>query len=63
MKQTHCVFAIIDTANFANVIMPRLHAQNDVINDSHLPTVYFRVSQKSPSNGKFGWNILGELVK
>ena len=30
-------------ANFANVIMPRRHAQNGVIDDLHSTTVYFRV--------------------
>ena len=34
---------IIVTANFANVIMPRRHAQNGVINDLHSTTVYLRV--------------------
>ena len=54
---------IIVTANFANVIMPRRHTQNGVINDLHSTTVYFRVFLNFSSNGKFGWNIFGELVK
>ena len=42
--ESHCyVKYIIVPANFANVIMPRCHAQNGVINDLHLTTVYFRV--------------------
>ena len=58
--ESHCnVKNIIVPANFANVIMPRRHALNGVIDDWHLTTVYFRVSQISPSNGKFGWNNRG----
>ena len=34
---------IIIPANFADVIMPRRHAQNGVIDDLHSTTVYFRV--------------------
>ena len=34
---------IIIPANFANVIMPKRHAQNGVIDDLHSTTVYFRV--------------------
>ena len=42
--ESHCnVKYIIVPANFANVIMPRRHAQNGVIDDLQLPTVYFRV--------------------
>ena len=42
--ESHCyVKYIIVPANFANVIMPRRHVQNGVIDDLHLTTVYFRV--------------------
>ena len=42
--ESHCnVKYIIVPANFANVIMPRRHAQNGVIDDLHSTTVYFRV--------------------
>ena len=42
--ESHCnVKYIFVPANFANVIMPRGHAQNGVIVDLHLTTVYFRV--------------------
>ena len=34
---------IIVPTYFANVIMPRRHAQNGVIDDLHSTTVYFRV--------------------
>ena len=34
---------IIVPANFANVIIPRRHTQNGVIDDLHSTTVYFRV--------------------
>ena len=42
--ESHCGDkSIIVPANFANVIMPRRHAQNGVIDDLHSTTVYFRV--------------------
>ena len=42
--ESHCnVIYIIVPANFANIIMPRRHAQNGVIDDLHSTTVYFRV--------------------
>ena len=43
--ESHCnVKYIIVPANFANVIMPRRHTQNGVIDDLHSTTVYFRFS-------------------
>ena len=61
--ESHCnVKYIIVPANFANVIMRRLHAQNGVINDLHSTTVYFKVFINF-SNGALGWNIFRELVK
>ena len=45
--ENHCnVKYIIVPAKFANVIMPRRHAQNGVISDLHSTTVYFRVFSK-----------------
>ena len=42
--ESHCkVKYIIVLANLANVIMPRRHAQNGVIDDLHSTTDYFRV--------------------
>ena len=42
--ESHCnVKYIIVPANFANVIMPRRHAQKGAIDDLHSTTVYFRV--------------------
>ena len=42
--ESHCnVKYIIVPANFANVIMPRRHAQKGVIDDLHSTTVYFSV--------------------
>ena len=41
--ESHCnVKYIIVPANFANIIMPRRHAQNGVIDDLHSTTVDFR---------------------
>ena len=63
--ESHCnVKYIIVPANFANVMKPRRHAQSGIIDDLHSTTVYFRgFFLISPSNGKSGWNVLGELVK
>ena len=42
--ESHCNFKYINVpANFTNGIMLRRHAQNGVIDDLHLTTVYFRV--------------------
>ena len=42
--ESHCnIKYLIVPANFVNVIMPRRHAQNGVIDDLHSTTVYFRV--------------------
>ena len=42
--ESHCyVQYIIVPANFANVIMPRRHKQNCVVDNLHSTTVYFRV--------------------
>ena len=60
--ESHCNVKYINVpANFVNVIMPRCHAQNGVMDDLHSTISGF--SKISPPNGKFGWNILGELVK
>ena len=45
--ESHCNLKyIIVLAKFANVIMPRRHAQNGVIGGLHSTTVYFRVFSK-----------------
>ena len=45
--ESHCkVKDIIVPAKFANVIMPRRHAQNGVIGGLHSTTVYIRVFSK-----------------
>ena len=50
--KSHCnVKYIIVPAKFANVIMPRRHAQNGVIGGLHATTVYIRVFSKF-SNGQ-----------
>ena len=61
--ESHFNVKIFFPANFANVIMPRRHAQNGVIDDLHSTLFISGFSQISPSNGKFGWNIIGEPIK
>ena len=50
---------IIVPANFANVIMPRGHAQNGVIDDLHSTTVYFRVF----TNFSVKWYVWMEYIR